>query len=455
MNISLLDGPLPIAIQCLTVIALAVAIGHRPVRWLLRWPAVAVVVGVALALGAFWFIRYLALADGTPPFPLWLWIALTGVALTVAVSGWPGVRWWRRAMALVAIAMCVLCAALTVNTWTGYLPTVEALWNRGTNGTLENQIDEATALAMRSRGEQLSHGMLVEVTIPGAGSGFSHRDELVYLPPAWFTGNPRPTLPAVLMIGGEFGWPADWPTTGRAQRTADDFAAAHGGNTPILVFPDISSEFTNDTECVNGPRGNAADHLIKDVVPYVISHLSASADPARWGVAGWSVGGTCAVMTTVMHPELFSSFLDIDGQLGPNAGSKDQTIARLFGGGAKGAAAYDQFDPVTVMKKNAPYTGVSGLFAVSGNGPAVYRAPQADNWPTADPPDNNENHQAVADYLCSAASAAGIECSVEPEGGDHTFNTAANRFARGLPWLAGRVQTPGVPSIPLPGAPAG
>ena len=80
--------------------------------------------------------------------------------------------------------------------------------------------------------------------------------------------------------------------------------------------------FSNDTECVNGPRGNAADHLTKDVVPYVISHFGVRSDPANWGLIGWSSGGTCALTLAVMHPELFSAFVDLDGQLGPNAGTK-------------------------------------------------------------------------------------------------------------------------------------
>ena len=63
----------------------------------------------------------------------------------------------------------------------------------------------------------------------------------------------------------------------------------------MLVFPDSSGTFSNDTECVNGVRGNAADHLTKDVVPYIISNFGVSRDPANWGIVGWSAGGTCAL----------------------------------------------------------------------------------------------------------------------------------------------------------------
>src|SRR6202012_5326942 len=137
----------------------------------------------------------------------------------------------------------------------------------------------------------------------------------------------------------------------------DEMAARRGGSRPVFVFVDSGGAFNNDTECVNGSRGNAADHLTKDVVPYMISTFGVSAEPARWGIVGWSMGGTCALDLTVMHPELFRSFVDIAGDMGPEAGTKAQTISRLFGGNADAWAA---FDPSTVIPKHGRYTGVSG-----------------------------------------------------------------------------------------------
>ena len=122
----------------------------------------------------------------------------------------------------------------------------------------------------------------------------------------------------------------------------------------MLVFVDSGGGFNIDTECVNGTRGNAADHLTKDVVPYMISNHGVSADRANWGVVGWSMGGTCAVDLTVMHPDMFSAFEDIAGDLGPNSGTKAQTIARLFGGNADAWAA---FDPTTVITRHGPTPG--------------------------------------------------------------------------------------------------
>ena len=125
-----------------------------------------------------------------------------------------------------------------------------------------------------------------------------------------------------MMIAGEFNTPADWMRTGDVMPVIDGYAHDHGGATPIFVFVDAGGRFNNDTECVNGPRGNFADHLTEEVRPYVISQFDTSSNPANWGIVGWSMGGTCAVDLTVMHPDLFSTFEDIAGDHAPTAGTK-------------------------------------------------------------------------------------------------------------------------------------
>jgi len=77
---------------------------------------------------------------------------------------------------------------------------------------------------------------------------------------------------------------------------------------------------------------------------------------------GCRPGGTCAVDLTVMHPDLFSAFVDIAGDACPNVGTKEQTISGLFGGNA---AAWAAFDPATVITRHGPYRGVSGWFVVA------------------------------------------------------------------------------------------
>lgn len=453
-HISLIHGWVPLTVEVVAALALALAIGWRSRRWRLLWLPVAAVVGAATAGGAHWSIAASGLDTGPAPRELYVWIALVGTAAAVLILGWRGARWWRRASSILAVPLCLLCSLLVLNQWVGYFQTVQSAWDQLTSRPLPHQTDKATVVSMAAKGTKPAHGSLVPVQIPSDASHFQHREELVYLPPAWFASYPPPKLPTVMMIGGMLSSPADWVRAGNAVETVDAFAAAHGGSAPVLVFVDAGGSFDNDTECVNGSRGNAADHLTKDVVPYVVSNFGVSADPSHWGVVGWSMGGTCAVDLTVMHPNLFSAFVDIEGDLTPNTGSKAQTIASLFGGNADAWAA---FDPTTVINRHGRYTGVSGWFAISSGGsPAPSRdvttvdsaaMALAGRGAAADP----GNQSAAAGSLCVLGRANGIDCAVVAHPGKHDWPTAGTVFSTALPWLAGRLGIPGVPRIALPG----
>lgn len=453
---SLMHGWVPGTIQAVTASVLLLAIGWRSRRWRLVWLPVAAAVGVAVAAWAHWFITIDGLADDPAPWLLWCWIAFSGAAVAILVLGWPSARWWRRAASVLAVPLCLLSSALALNMWVGYFPTVQTAWNQLTAGPLPDETDPASVNAMAAKGIRPHRGSVLAVRIPDNASHFKHRGELVYLPPAWFAhpGPTPPQLPTVMMIGGEFNTPADWLRAGNAATTIDDFAIAHGGNAPVFVFVDSGGAFNNDTECVNGTRGNAADHLTKDVVPYIVSHFGVSAKPSNWGIVGWSMGGTCALDLTVMHPELFSSFVDIAGDFGPDTGTKAQTIARLFGGDAKAWAA---FDPATVITKHGRYSGVSGWFDISSDS----LPPRHRSAPVAETGGATTNGQqttarseqtAAAESLCHLGRANGIDCAIVAQPGRHDWPFASRAFTAALPWLAGRLGTPGVPRIPLPNA---
>jgi S-formylglutathione hydrolase FrmB len=428
-HLSLMHGWIPATVQVVAAVALIAAIGWRTRRWRLVWVPWAVLVGVTIALTAYWYVASEGLADNPAPQSLWIWIGLSGVAAGVLVAGWNGARWWRRGTSVLALPLSLLCAALALNLWVGYFPTVQTAWNQLTAGPLPDQTDPVEVVAMQKQHTIPAKGTVVPVSIGDTVSGFKHRGELVYLPPAWYATDPPPPLPTVMMIGGEFNTPADWLRAGNAVKTVDDFAAAHHGYAPVLVFVDPGGAFNNDTECVNGARGNAADHLTKDVVPFMISNYRVSSKPANWGVVGWSMGGTCAVDLAVMHPDMFSAFEDIAGDLSPNSGNKAQTIDRLFGGNA---AAYASFDPSTVITRHGTYTGVTGWFDINVAA-------------------NANDQAAAANSLCGLGSANGIRCAVVSQPGKHDWPFAAHAFAAALPWMASQIGTPGVPPIPLPG----
>lgn len=412
---SLMHGPIPAAVQVVTVAALLYAVGRR---WRTRWFALTVLVGVSTGVAVHWYYGTLGLASEPAPWQLWLWVSLAGLAIAVAVAGWASAGGWRRNASVFAASFCLLSIGLTINGWLGYYPTVHAAWSQLANRPLPNELDLDTARAMRRDHVTPRHGAVVAVTTSTGKSGFAHRREWVYLPPAWFSGRP---LPAIMMIGGEFNTPADWVRVGRATAALDSLAAAHGGQAPVAVFADATGGFTVDTECVNGSRGNSADHLTAEVVPE-IGDLFALGAETRWGIVGFSSGGTCAVGLAVTHPEIFSAFVDIGGDSGPNAGTPAQTIDRLFDGDID---AYRRFDPATAMNRHGGYADLSGLFAVPGS------------------TDHRRGvGQDAAEHLCKVGTEQGISCQVVALPGRHDWPSAATAFALTLPWLAEQLGTP-------------
>jgi S-formylglutathione hydrolase FrmB len=423
-----MHGVVPTAVQVLAGVVVVSAIGWRTPRWRRVLFPVSLLVGVALTLLLYWYIHDEGWADTPPPGGLWVWVGLSGLTVSVLVLGWRGAKRWRRVVSVLAVALCVLSAALSLNLWVGYVPDAQAAWSQLTAGPLPDQVDPSvvTALAVSAQHQHRlpARGSIVEVTTPDAASQFTHRHEFVYLPPAWFATSPPPALPVVLMIGGEFNTPSDWLRSGKAITTLDAFAAAHRGNTPVFVFVDAVGTFHNDTECVNGPRGNAADHLTKDIVPYLVSHFGTSQDRRDWGVAGWSMGGTCAVDLATMHPDQFGAFEDIAGDLTPNAGTPAQTLVRLYGGNT---AAQASFDPITVMTRHGPYAAEAGLFVS---------------------PEAQSGQAEAAQKLSTLARIEGVDCSVVPVPGTHDWPFAAAAFAQTLPWLAEAVHTPNAGPTP-------
>jgi hypothetical protein len=154
------------------------------------------------------------------------------------------------------------------------------------------------------------------------------------------------------------------------------------------------------------------------------------------------MGGTCAVDLTVMHPEMFSAFVDIAGDYFPNAGNKTQTIARLFGGNAD---AWATFDPTTVIDRHGPYNARGRLVRdLVGQGTAVQRrdfamtdAGSQCGWSVARPPPTRATRSAAAYSLCALGRANGIDCAVVAQTGKHDW-PFADRVLRGGAALARR-----------------
>ena len=419
-GISLLHGMLVPAIEVAAGTAMVVAVRWRDSRRSMRWLVIGGAAGTGTAVAVYWTLAHQGLLPDDAPWSLWVWITLTVCAVVVAVTGWTRLRWGRRAAALLAAVLAVLCIGLSVNQWSGFYPSTGRAWQGLTGQALTNEAPLWSLTALRNIPEP--DGKIIPIRIPSSVSHFRHRTEYAYLPPTWFVGPAPPTLPVVVMIGGVITTPEDWVRSGGAVSSVQNFAATHHGQSPILVFIDPTGGLTNDTECVNGTHGNVDTHITQEVRPFVISSFGAASDPARWSVAGWSMGGTCAVDLTVEHPDLFHTFVDISGDPGPNIGGRNHTITALYGGHAD---QWSRFDPATAMNRHGHYENLAGWFQAEGHRMRDHQltSPQV----------------RAAQTLDTVAHANNITTVFRAQPGKHTWSFAANAFAQSLPWLNARL----------------
>ena len=353
---------------------------------------------------------------GWGPFRIGL-LALLVLGLLLVVREARKRRTWRTLLGAGLVLVLLTANTLAaVDSYYGYFRTLgEAL------GVVRN-LEPLSAL---DRTTVPAHGIVVQLPVPGNRSGFAARDAYVYVPPAWFHA-PKPTLPVVMLLHGLPGDPSGWVTSGEAQTTADAYARAHDGRAPILVMPDILGGFDNDTECVDSVRGDVETYLTVDVPATVVPRLGAAPPGPQWAVAGFSLGGMCSLVLALRHPDLFPTFGDYGGLLGPRTGDDNDvgtTVADLFAGDEQ---AFQAHEPRTLLSRRR-FDDSAGWFEMGG-----------DDSLTRD----------SAQELAPLSRAAGIEtCFVVVPGFGHVGEVWRRALRDSLPWLAARTGlTPPRPS---------
>ncbi|WP_229705037.1 alpha/beta hydrolase [Williamsia phyllosphaerae] len=421
LDVHLLTGWFPTVVEVIAAALVITAVGWRTRRWRTVWVPVAIGVGAVTAVGLYLYLDHRGLAPDSAPVLFWIFAAIAAAMVVVIAAGARHARWWQHAAAAVALPLTLVSVALIANQWSGYYPTLTRAWDGITAGPLPNQTTVAKLASYRDKPTET--GRIVPFDAPNSLSHFRHRTEYVYLPPAWFAGPTPPRLPAVVMIGGVINTPEDWVRSGNALEVVDAYARDHGGRAPILVLVDPSGGFSNDTECVDGPRGNVDTHIVDEVRPYVISHFAAASAARNWAVVGWSMGGTCAIDLAVRHPDDFATFVDISGDIGPNVGDKQNTIKTLYGGDSD---AWDRFDPATVMRAHGRYTDLAGWFQSEGKRSGGQLG---------------SSQITAAKQLSSLADSLGVTTTEVYRAGPHTWSFGAIALADALPWLHERIDT--------------
>ncbi|KQS56850.1 hypothetical protein ASG36_17670 [Geodermatophilus sp. Leaf369] len=423
-GLQLVTGPLATALVLAVVVGLLVLVtSHRSRRWLTRRVPLAVLVA-GLGLGLVWvLLRVLKPFPDGLPWLVFLWIGLGLLGLVLAVVSWPGQRWWRRALTVLAVLAVVVGAANGVNRVYQPYPTVAAALQLPPYDEVDARdvLTGDTAAPVSPAdwtppGDVPTTGALSQVTIPATASGFPARAAWVYLPPAYLTAH-RPLLPVWVVLGGQPGSPRDWIDGGGIAQRLDAWADAHHGLAPVVVMPDdLGGEVTNPL-CLDSALGKADTYLSQDVPAWITHTLQVDPDHAHWAVGGFSYGGTCALQLAVAHPGLFPTFFDASGQAGPTLGGATATVAATFGGDT---AAFDAVDPLHELAARR-YPELSAYLTV-GAGDDEYR-PQARQ-------------------VTAALRAAGVDVTSTEIPGGHSWDVWGPGLQQALPWLAAHTGLP-------------
>jgi S-formylglutathione hydrolase FrmB len=406
-GVPLLGPALAPTIEALGALALVGSWISRQRSWLaLELPAVVLVSAAVTGVVAAALRVTGAVTEAYPPcFALWVGMglaALIGFPLIVAKPGF-----LRRCIAGAAVPLTLTGALLLINDEYGVWPTFGDLL--GHTKVLDGKLFTGPGRHLPPHSFTSDKGVLVALDPPATRSHFVHRPGSVYLPPAYFTPA-RTKLPVIIMLAGAPGGTAQWPTSGKAVASADAYAATHHGLAPVLLFVDQNGSATGDTECVDGPQGNAETYLTVDVPAFVTRTLRVPQFASRWAVAGFSAGGTCAVGLALRHQDTFRHFVDLAGDLCPNLGNRDHTRSVLFGGSLD---AMEDHDPVRLLRTRH-YKGTTGWFAAGVNDPG---------------------RLAMSTKLAAAASKGGVKVHQFTGVAGHNWQFASDAFARVLPSL--------------------
>ena len=315
MDISIVSGWLPVAVEVLSLVALVAGLDRHSHLWRRQLALGAAIATVGAGCGA---LAVWAAGAGGETFPWWplVWGWTWVVAVVAAVVGWRAPGRFRRGASVVAVVLTLVTTVGAVNARAGTFPTVGRL----VDDQPENLVDLPGIRAIQQEvvrtGRLPAQGAVFTARIPPTVSGFDTRPATIYLPPAWFARK-TPHLPTLVLLPGEPGSASDWSQQGDADGTADAFAAGHDGVAPIIVMPDPNGVHTVDSECVNSQFGNAQTYLTVDVPAFARQHLDASSGPGSLAVGGLSAGGTCSVMLALDEPDVYPTFASFSGFASP------------------------------------------------------------------------------------------------------------------------------------------
>jgi len=297
------------------------------------------------------------LAAGQDLLATW-WPFVVAVVAFAALVAWAIIVRRRRGKVWPCVAgatvVALVAAALGLNAWIGYVPSVGAAIQL----VRANDVP-ATATT----------GGVAPVVIPTPDAlNMPAATTWIYTPPGYDAAS-AVRYPVLLLIHGSPGRSSDWAIGGDVPHTMDVLIANGLIQPMIVVMPEVNGFDLGqrDTECLNSTTGGpqVETYLTATVLPWVDAHYATAATWESRAIGGMSAGAFCAVDQGLRHPSLYGAIISIEGYGDP-------------GEDARGALATDaEFEAHSpgVYVDTMPFEHPVAVFVgTSGNGDADDRA---------------------------------------------------------------------------------
>ncbi len=249
-------------------------------------------------------------------------------------------------------------------------------------------------------------------TVTGTASGLTGK-VLVSLPAGYEDpANADRTYPVIVAFHGYPGAPEVW-MQGVNLVPSLDTLAGQGKIAPVIVVaPQIEFPAGADTECVNGgtAQPQVETWLARDVPDAMAVRLRVAGDRASWATLGFSSGGWCAAMVTMLHPDVYGAGVVLAGYMQP-----------IFGN------AYVPFRPTDAAFKRYQ------LVSLASSAP-----PPVALWLQTSKSDSL-SYSSSAALLRAARPPLSIQSQVDISSG-HRITVWADAMPTALTWLGATVQ---------------
>ena len=257
----------------------------------------------------------------------------------------------------------------------------------------------------------LTNGKIISVDIPGTISKFSERSGYAYVPAA-AKDKTKINLPVIILMAGFPGETQDWLIGGKLEQTMNNFARQHHGITPYVFIVDNIGKKQLDTECVDSQYGNVETYLSVDVPKFIKSNFEVASDPSQWAIGGLSLGGTCGLLMTLKHNDIFHYFLDFSGESNIEIGNKIKTVKDLFDGDEN---KWQASQPNLILQ-NKKFQDTGGYFTVG----------------------KSDKPRLISGIRNSYDLAKSVDFEVvfEQISGEHTFDVWSQSLIDALPWIS-------------------